>query len=97
MPDYRIYGSNGKGGIEEKSPEDLAEFLGVSEFDSHLLISGMNFVKTICVIAGQLENPPLIWNENMPNSLVDFVSGHVIDKLKANPAWQIKNSAKVAL
>jgi len=90
MPDYRTYSMNEKGELVEQPPEKLAEFLGVSEYDANLLIRGMNLTKTICTIAGQMETPPLIWNKNMPKSLVDVVSNHVIDKLKGNPAWSIK-------
>lgn len=57
----------------------------------NLMLCGMNIVKTICLIAGQLESPPLIWNENMPKSLVEFVTEHVVTKLKGNPAWTIKD------
>lgn len=89
MPDYRIYGLDEKGEVVEKQPEELAELMGISQFDAHLLIRGMNLTKSICMIAGQLESPPLIWNQNMPKSLSEFVSSHVIDKLKANPAWQL--------
>ncbi len=89
MPDYRVYGPDEKGEIVEKPPEELAEFLGISKFNAHLLIRAMNLTKLICIIAGQLESPPLIWNQNMPRSLTEFVTNHVTDKLKANPAWQL--------
>ena len=91
MPDYRVYGPNEKGKIVEQQPEDLGKFLGISPFDAHLMMRGMNLTKTICVIAGQMESPCLIWNQNMPGSLVEFVTDHVAEQLKANPAWQLKD------
>jgi len=91
MPDYRVYGPNEKGEIVEQPPEKLAEFMGISQFDAHLLLRGMNLTKTICTIAGQLESPPLIWNENMPAALAEFVTEHIAEKLKANPAWHLKD------
>jgi hypothetical protein len=87
MPDYRTYKLNDKGEKVEIPPEEFAKFLGISEYDANLLLHGMNITKSICVIAGQLENPPLIWNQNMPGSLVRFVSEHVIEKLKSNPSY----------
>lgn len=91
MADYRAYRVNEKGEMEEAPPEDFAKFLGVSDFDASLMLRGMNIVKTICFVAGQLESPPLIWNQNMPASLVEFVSDHVITKLRANPAWPLRD------
>ena len=91
MPDYRVYGSDGQGGLMEVSPEELAKLMGISKFDASLLLRGMNITKTICVIAGQLEEPPLIWNENMPASLVEFVTSYVADKLQSNPSWEVKD------
>jgi len=91
MPDYRIYGPDGKGGIVEQPPEELAGFLGVSQFDANLLLRGMNLVKTICAAVGRLESPPLVWNQNMPEPLVKFVTDHVAEKLQANPGWQLKD------
>lgn len=91
MPDYRIYGPDGKGGVREVPVEEAAGFLGVSEFDANVLIKGMNIVKTICMIAGDLEEPKLIWNQNMPASLVDFVTAHVTEQLLSNPAWSVQD------
>lgn len=91
MPDYRAYKMNDKGEMVEVGPEEFAGFLGMSEYDTNLMLRGINLVKTICIMAGALENPPLIWNENMPNSLVEFVSDHVLAKLQSNPAWSIKD------
>lgn len=91
MPDYRVYGSDGKGNIKELPPEEFAKAFGISEFDANLLIKGMNITKTICVVSGQKENPPLVWNENMPSSLTEFVTDHVATKLKSNPGWSIKD------
>ncbi|MBA7695287.1 hypothetical protein ES703_103910 [subsurface metagenome] len=91
MPDYRAYKMNDHGEMVEVPPEGLGEFMGISEFDANLMLRGMNIVKTICVIAGEMESPALIWNENMPASLVEFVTEHVAGQLKANPAWSIKD------
>lgn len=63
--------------------------MGVSEFDADLLLKGMNITKTICATAGALESPPLIWNKNMPKSLVEFVADYVCAQLNANPAWSV--------
>jgi len=91
MPDYRTYSMNEKGEPVEQPPEKLAEFLGISAYDANLLLRGMNIVKTICNIVGMLESPSLVWNKNMPASLAKFVSAHVFDKLKSNPAWSFKD------
>lgn len=91
MPDYRVYGADKNGKIVEQSTEELAKFLGVTEFDAQLLVTSMNMVKTICMIAGGMESPQLIWNQNIPDSLIEFVTDHVAGKLKANPAWQTKD------
>lgn len=89
MPDYRAYGPDGKGGMKEVSVEEFAKFFGLSEYDVNLMIKGMNIVKAICVTAGLREEPNLIWNQNMPASLVEFVTNHIYDQLKQNPAWEI--------
>jgi hypothetical protein len=89
MPDYRIYGPDENGKLKEQPVEKLASFMGVSEFDANLLIKGMNITKAICVAVGLTEEPPLIWNQNMPASLVEFLTGHVADQLKNNPAWEL--------
>ena len=89
--DYRAYGPNEKGEIVERSPEKLGGFLDISTFDANLMLRGMSLVKKICFIVGRLESPPLIWNQNMPVSLVEFVTDHVVEKLKTNPGWQVKD------
>lgn len=89
MPDYRAYGPDGKGSIREVPVEEFAKFLGVSEFDANLMIKGMNVTKAICTTAGMLEDPPLVWNKNMPASLVEFVTEQVSEQLKRNPAWSV--------
>jgi len=89
VPDYRIYRSDGKGGMKEQSVEELAKFLGVFDYDANLMMKGMNIVKAICVTAGMLEEPPLVWNKNMPEALVRFVTEHVYEQLKSNPAWEV--------
>lgn len=89
MADYRFYEPDGKGGMAEKSTAEMAKVMGISEYDANLIIRGMNLVKTICVVTGSLERPPLVWNVNMPPSLVHFVTECVFEKLQANPAWQL--------
>jgi len=91
VPDYRIYTSDGKGGMKEIPVEELAHFLGFSEFDANLTMKGINIVKAICVTAGRLESPPLVWNVNMPGSLLKFVTEHVYEQLTGNPAWEIED------
>lgn len=89
MPDYRAYTADGKGGLKEIPVEDFAKFLGISDFDANMMLKGANITKAICTTAGMRENPPLKWNVNMPAALVEFVTAHVFDKLKANPAWEV--------
>lgn len=89
VPDYRAYTSDGKGGLKELSMEGLAKFLGISDFDANLMIKGWNITKAICTTAGMRETPPLVWNQNMPEPLVEFVTEHVFNQLQANPAWEV--------
>lgn len=91
MTDYRAYKLDKNGKTVEVPPEELAKFLGVSEYDANLILKGMNIGKSICVIAGQLENPPLVWNKNMPKRFVEFVANLVASQLKNNPAWSIRD------
>ncbi len=91
MPDYRAYKLNEEGEQVEVPLEEFAKFLGVSEYDANILIRGLNITKTICKLAGAMEDPPLIWNKNMPSSLVNFVSAQVFEKLKSNPGFSLKD------
>lgn len=97
MPDYRSYKMNEKGELVEQPPEELAQFLGILNFDASLMLRGMSLVKSICEIIGRIEKPPLIWNKNMPEPLIDFVLRHVNKKLEANPAWRIEDFDPIVL
>ena len=91
MADYRTYRLNKQGEMVDVPVEEFAKFLGLSNYDAIVLFRGMNITKTICGIVGQMESPPLIWNQNMPSSLVDFVSSQVWEKLKSNPGFSAKD------
>lgn len=91
MPDYHAYEINGEGKKKDVGPEGLAKFLGIAPYDADLMLRGMDLVKLICCIAGRLESPHLIWNDNMPDALVEFVGDHVIKKLQSNPSWSHKD------
>jgi len=63
---------------------DYESLIENSDFDVHRC---MNVAREICIEIGKKENPPYVWNVNMPGSLMMFVVDKVVKGLRENPDY----------
>jgi len=83
MPRHRISDINGR----VLTSSEIGQVLGMTPASARSMLRAMDLAKYICMKVGEMEEPPLLWDVNMPKPLVDFVIDRVAGAIKADPSW----------